>query len=106
MKMAAILKGLITKQGNLMDFSKKAGIPYNTLRSILERGVGNSSVNNVLKICNALDITFDQLNQMSTESTNKTGTIAAHYEGEKFTDEEWKEIENFKAFVKAKRGQK
>lgn len=103
MKMATVLKKLILKQGNLMDFSKKANIPYNTLRSILDRGAGNSSVNNVMKICKALDITIDQLNQMAIGNENKVKTMTDHFDGDVFTDDELQEIENFKAFVKSKR---
>lgn len=46
---------------SIKAFSEKADVPYTTLRSMLERGIENASVNNVIKICNALDITVDSL---------------------------------------------
>ena len=33
-----------------------------------------------------------------------TGTLAAHFEGEEFTEDELREIENFVRFVKSRRG--
>ena len=36
-------------------------IPYTTLDSILKRGIGNSSVTNIIKICKALGISVDAL---------------------------------------------
>lgn len=59
MKRAEVLKELIDKTGmDLKTFAEeKADIPYTTLYSILKRGVGKASVDSVIKICKALDIT-------------------------------------------------
>ena len=66
MKKAIILKRLITETGlSVREFSKQAGIPHTTLRSILERGVGNAAIDNIIKICKALGITVDALEEMS-----------------------------------------
>ena len=35
----------------------------------------------------------------------RVNTVAAHFEGDDYTPEEWEEIEKFKMFVKSKRGQ-
>lgn len=67
-----LIKDLICKTGlNLKAFAIHADIPYTTLRSILERGIENSSVNNVLKICSALDLTIEELFNMP-ESTKSS----------------------------------
>ena len=56
------LKNLIMRRYKSMrEFSIIHDIPYTTLKSILLRGVGNSSVSNVLKICKALGISADAL---------------------------------------------
>lgn len=56
------IKKLISETGlNLKSFSEKAGLPYTTLRSILERGVEKASVQNILLICKALDIKVEDL---------------------------------------------
>ncbi|SUM33819.1 transcriptional repressor [Staphylococcus gallinarum] len=37
-------------------FSEEVGLAYTTVRSILERGIFNAKVENVIKICKGLDI--------------------------------------------------
>lgn len=46
---------------NMKSFAESNNIPYTTLRSIMQRGIGNASVNNVIKICEGLGITTDEL---------------------------------------------
>lgn len=56
------LKALIMdRYRSIREFTHFADIPYTTMKSILERGIGNSSVNNVIKICRALHISVDEL---------------------------------------------
>lgn len=73
MQRAEVLKRLIEETGlNTKAFSEKAGIPYTTLRSILMRGVGGASVDNVLKVCRTLGITTEELERLSY-GTNEEG---------------------------------
>ena len=66
MKRTEILKQLIEDtELNLKAFSEKANIPYTTLRSMLARGIGNASVDNVIKICKTLGITVEELENMA-----------------------------------------
>lgn len=44
------------KSGSVKAFSTEIGLAYTTVRSILERGVFNAKVENVIKICNGLNI--------------------------------------------------
>lgn len=65
-KRSEILEQLIRET----RFSKKAfaesiGIPPTTLRSMLERGIGNASIDNVIKVCKGLGITTDELEKMA-----------------------------------------
>lgn len=46
---------------SLREFSIEYNIPYTTLKSMLVRGIGNSSVTNVIKLCKALGISADAL---------------------------------------------
>lgn len=56
------LKALILSRfKSLREFTIFYNIPYSTLNSILKRGVDNSSVSNVIKICQALSISTDEL---------------------------------------------
>ena len=56
------LKNLIlSRYRSIREFTIAIDIPYTTMDSIFRRGVGNSSVTNVIKICKALGISADEL---------------------------------------------
>lgn len=56
------LKDLIRKRYySVREFTIAIDMPYSTLDSIFKRGIGNSSVTNVIKICKALGISADAL---------------------------------------------
>ncbi|MNC43907.1 helix-turn-helix protein [compost metagenome] len=66
MRRAEVLKKLIEETGlNTKAFAEKAGIPYTTLRSMLMRGVGGASVDNVIKVCRALGITTEEMDRLA-----------------------------------------
>ena len=65
MKRAEVIRKLIDETGlNTKAFAKKAGLPYTTLRSMLERGMSKSAVENVIKVCGALGIAVEDMEQM------------------------------------------
>jgi repressor LexA len=51
---------IIEKYGSIRQFSIKIGLPYTTIDSILKRGIDNSNVSNVIKMCKALNISIDK----------------------------------------------
>ena len=56
------LKEYIEQNYNsLREFTIAIDMPYTTLHSILRRGVENSSVSNIAKICDALNISLTDL---------------------------------------------
>ena len=56
------LKGLIlSRYRSLREFTQTIDMPYQTMDSILKRGVDKASVSNIIKICKALDISADEL---------------------------------------------
>ena len=56
------LKELILKRyHSVREFTLTIDIPYTTMDSIFRRGIGNSSVTNIIKICKALAISADAL---------------------------------------------
>lgn len=62
MQVEYILKGMIIeKYGSVSEFSKRIGMANSTLTTILKNGVHSASVDNVIKICKALDISTDEL---------------------------------------------
>lgn len=56
------LKELILQRYNsIREFTIAIDMPYSTLDSIFKRGIGNSSVTNIIKVCKALGISADAL---------------------------------------------
>ncbi len=56
------LKALIlSRYGTLVEFANRIGMPQPTLTTILKRGIHNTSIGNVLKICKELQISADAL---------------------------------------------
>lgn len=69
MRRAEVVKKLIDKTGlSTKAFAEKAGLPYTTLRSMLNRGLGGAAVDNVLKVTKALGITVEELEGMSIDN--------------------------------------
>jgi molybdenum cofactor biosynthesis enzyme MoaA len=102
---AKVLADLIDKKGSRRAFAEEIGLPPTTLQSMLTRGVGRASIDNVMKVCKALGITVEQLEEMANPENveYEIKTIAAHHDGEKWTEEELEEIQRFKEFVKMRR---
>ncbi|UVI84512.1 XRE family transcriptional regulator [Staphylococcus aureus] len=65
------------KSGSVKAFSEEIGLAYTTVRSILERGVFNAKVENVIKICNGLNIKPEDIMEIKTTSqeTSKIETM-------------------------------
>ncbi|MBG9977264.1 multidrug transporter [Facklamia tabacinasalis] len=67
-----------SKFGNVKAFSEFVGVPYTTIRTILENGIGRAGVDNVLKICKGLDISPEQLTndfKINSVIANTMGTL-------------------------------
>lgn len=71
------LKKLIeNKFDNLKHFSETIDLPYTTVRSIIQRGILNAKVENVIKICDGLgikseDLLRDELDDREISEQNK-----------------------------------
>jgi len=52
---------IIDKYGTMKDFTDKIDIPNSTFANILRRGVNNANVLTIIKICQALGISTDDL---------------------------------------------
>ena len=56
------LKDLIlTRYYSISEFTRSIDMPNSTLESIFKRGIGNSSVTNIIKVCKELGISADAL---------------------------------------------
>ena len=101
---AEILRKLMEERNmKVSDIVKSSGLPYSTVKAILERGAEKAGYVNVCKICNALGITADELERMFSDSSYKPSTIAAHFDGDEYTEDALDEIRQFAEFVKNKR---
>ena len=61
-KLEQELKALIIdKNGTLSKFAEKIDMPWPTLDSVLKRGINKSNVSNIIKICQGLQISADEL---------------------------------------------
>ena len=74
------IKALIKSHGYTMkDFAKTINMPYTTLLSILNGSIGGAAMDNVLKICGALNIRIEDLNnlaeKMNEEKQSETAGI-------------------------------
>ena len=101
---AEILRKIMEdKNMKVSDIVKISELPYSTVKAILERGAEKAGYVNVCKICNALGISADELEKMVNDNLYKPSTIAAHFDGDEYTEDELDEIRQFAEFVKNKR---
>ena len=52
---------IINRYGTLAEFSRHSKIAYTTIDSMLKRGIKNANVLNVIKLCDALNISVDKI---------------------------------------------
>lgn len=65
------VKTLISQSGhNVKSFAESINLPYTTLLGMLNRGLGGASVHNVIKVCQGLSITVEDLQRV--EDTKET----------------------------------
>ena len=101
------------------DLADKIGVTKQTI-SQYERGVRKPDMDTLTALCDVFNVssdylmgksdvtvrllTSDDLRRLNMSRQNQPN-IAAHFDGDDFTADEWEEIEKFKMFVKSKRGQ-
>lgn len=102
-KLELNLKTLIIQEyGSLKKFTEIIDMPWTTLDSILKRGVANSNITNVLKITRELGLDAERLvdGEIYKNSPEQPTTLAAHFDGDEYTEDELNEIRQFAEFVK------
>ena len=93
LKMARERKGLSQK-----DIAESIGVAKSTY-SLYESGNREPNVQTIKKIADILSVSADELLGIDDEPQ----TIAAHFDGDEYTEEELEKIKEFAAFVKASR---
>lgn len=65
MERARIIRDLIKDNGyKVADIARLSGLPYSTVKYILENGINKAAYGNVCRICSAVGITTDNLEQI------------------------------------------
>lgn len=73
------VKQRIRQKGcSLKAFAKEIQMPYTTLLSILKNGLGGSAVDNVVKICQGLHISVEQLQSVLDASCPEPVYLSIH----------------------------
>ena len=93
LKIARERKGLSQK-----DIAEGIGVAKSTY-SLYESGNREPNVQTIKKIADILNVSADELLGIDDEPQ----TIAAHFDGNEYTEEELDEIKKFAEFVKSKR---
>ena len=88
------------KEMSQKDVAEKIGVAKSTY-SLYESGNREPNVQTIKKIADVLSTSTDKL--LGLEEESQINTLAAHFEGQEFTDDELEEIMNFVEFVKNKR---
>lgn len=95
------LDALMAKRGiNKSILSKEAGIPYTTIAGFYTKGTDNVKLSTLKKLSTYLGCSIDYL---ADDSSDEPSTIAAHFDGSEYTEDELNEIRQFAEFVKNKR---
>lgn len=83
------------------EVAEKIGVAKSTY-SLYESGNREPNVDTIKKIADVLDVSADKLLGLETDDI----TLAAHFDGDEYTEEELNEIRQFAEFVKNRNKQK
>lgn len=83
--------------------SDKVGISKSTLQRYETGYIKNMPVDKLEDIANALQVSPAYLMGWTNEVVDQPATIAAHFDGDEYTEDELDEIRQFAEFVKNKR---
>ena len=103
------IREMITqKYGSLKKFCEIIDMPWTTLDSILKRGFANSNISNAMKITKELGIDTESLAlgkiiDSKDDSFSSSTTMAAHFDGDEYTEAELEDIRAYAEFVKNRR---
>jgi len=93
-----VIRGLSQK-----ELAEKLGKSPNVITH-WEKGRNKPDAETIERICEILTVSPNYL--MGWDNKEQIVTIAAHHDGETFTEEEWEQINEFKEYVKNKKKKK
>lgn len=80
------------------ELAEQLGVKHNAISS-WENGVNSIDIDTLFKVCKIFGVTVNDMYDMKQEPT----TLAAHFDGDGYTEDELDEIRQFAEFVKNKR---
>lgn len=91
---------LLMKERNInkADLARESGVPYTTIDGFYKKGSENAKLSTLKKLCTYFNCTLDYLADDAVDDSPTT--IAAHFDGDDFTEDELDEIRQFAEFVK------
>lgn len=94
---------LLMKERNINKsiLARESGIPYTTIDGFYKKGSENAKLSTLKKLCAYFDCSLDFL--ADDDVNEEPLTIAAHFDGDEYTEAELDKIKEFAAFVKASR---
>lgn len=96
---------LLMKEKNInkAELARESGVPYTTIDGFYKKGSENAKLSTLKKLCAYFNCSLDFLADDNVSDDSQT--IAAHFDGDEYTEAELEEIKKFAEFVKAKRKQ-
>lgn len=85
---------------NKAELARESGVPYTTIDGFYKKGSENAKLSTLKKLCSYFDCSLDYL---ADDNVNEPRTMAAHFDGDEYTEEEINKIKEYAAFVKASR---
>ena len=88
------------KHINKAELARESGVPYTTIDGFYKKGSENAKLSTLKKLCSYFGCSLDFL---ADDDIEEPTTIAAHFDGNEYTEEELNKIKEYAAFVKATR---
>lgn len=94
---------LLMKERNINKsiLARESGIPYTTIDGFYKKGSENAKLSTLKKLCAYFDCSLDFL--ADDEVDEEPLTIAAHFDGDEYTEDELDKIKEYAAFIKSTR---
>ena len=89
---------------NKADLARESGVPYTTIDGFYKKGSENAKLSTLKKLCTYFNCTLDYLADDAVDDSPTT--IAAHFDGDDFTEDELEDIRAYADFVKNRRNKK
>ena len=97
---------LLMKERNInkADLARESGVPYTPIDGFYKKGSENAKLSTLKKLCTYFNCTLDYLADDAVDDSPTT--IAAHFDGDDFTEDELEDIRAYADFVKNRRNKK